>query len=1225
MLACCFVAVSNGGHQFKYRNAVRAATRRTQVPSVPPSLRHPTGETQFCAQAHSPHCHLLFRYPGTLTLAPAAVVETLTPMLAGIGARGLHLVPAMPFSPATQVLLSTRDPHNVGLHRDDVSQRIAELKDEIQALEGYYNNLAWPNRLPPEILSRIFIIVASYSKYKDENDYDTNEDLKWIRVTHVCRYWRETASNCVALWSQLSFVNPQFTEFMIDKSRNAPLSIECGWRHGAGKFQDVLCKALSRTTQLRQVTLASCFASSHPLDIPPLLALLSGCLPILEEIFLYTSRDEPTALPTRFLDETAPNLKSLKLIRISVGNWTNLPLRSTLTRLHLESTGPSDPAQPSWVQLFEALQIMPGLESLTLERFLPNGALPSPLPLARGAMDSINLRKLRSLKLVDFGSSVGHFCTVIQFPIAEEVHLSSLDAQDTAFARLILHKLLSSWRRLSAELVSNLDYFGHSGCRFAFTFHPRIGASEAKLTLSFAQSSHITAEILMATFREQMDFSGLTFCQFFPDPTLTKETWITAFGGLKKLRYIRFELDDDRLSETFAQALSSTNNATPAFPALSNLCFMYCTIDEDMASLLISALQSRPLTSPQLEVNFYAECYFKKGMLRRMVDALPLVRVRKHCRVECPMPDDSDGDTDLTTDSEGSQDSDDSDDDMDVIAATLGAGADPDDSEGDSVSAVGPMSSMTGAPATTSTMSLDPLQEQVVLGAEDIQWRREGIRQRILDLKKEITTLEGHYNSLSGPNRIPPEILSNIFMLVARHSKRRFYSDDLDCIRVTHIEGCPLSIECDWNGGKFHDVLCRALSRTEQLRSIILTKCDKEDPEPMQLETLLTVMSGPAPALEHLRLYAMTGTTPVPLPRRFLGGTAPNLKTFSLGNIDVQKWGDMPLRSTLTCLELEDKIISIPGRTRDTNPARPTWTQLLTALQEMPSLRTLTLEAFLPIVNTPNPLPSTWNPNSRVELHQLQFLSLTDFGESIEALLGVVHIPEASEIRAYFKNVRDVSFLRRFMQTLSDSWDAGLNFVFSFNKEAPITGEPRLEISLAYSPNPTKDKLFTCFHEHMDFSRISTIELSSDPKLTTATWITVFGGSKTLRAIRFDEDSFSKAFVEALCSTPKAHRSSPVFPALRSLEFVNHIFDTHMADLLITALKSRQSLSLSPKMEVEFFPTCHLERGMLDGIIESLPHVKFRHHDIQTDDSDEESQDDDGVDVSQGESDGEEY
>lgn len=82
---------------------------------------------------------------------------------------------------------------------------------------------------------------------------------------------------------------------------------------------------------------------------------------------------------------------------------------------------------------------------------------------------------------------------------------------------------------------------------------------------------------------------------------------------------------------------------------------------------------------------------------------------------------------------------------------------------------------------------------QALLGgvtASEASLHRDKLAARILLLKREIEALEGRYNTLSLPNCIPPEILSNVFLLLARDARLLIYPNDketLDWIRVTHV------------------------------------------------------------------------------------------------------------------------------------------------------------------------------------------------------------------------------------------------------------------------------------------------------------------------------------------------------------------------------------------------------------------------------------------------------
>lgn len=235
-----------------------------------------------------------------------------------------------PTSP-TQTLLDARDMSDVKGYRDKLNQRMAHLKSEIQALEGCYNSVSWPNRLPPEILSQIFILVASYSRSRYGR-----EDLKWVSVTHVCRHWRQTALDCLALWTDLSFVNAEFTRVMIKRSQSAPLSVCYGWNDEKIPF-DVLSDALAMTQRLRSIILASCREPGERLALDPLLSVIARTAPALEhlEVYVFDNR-QPVTLPTKFLEGTAPNLKCLRLNNIRFLRWNDLPLpRPALTRLEI--------------------------------------------------------------------------------------------------------------------------------------------------------------------------------------------------------------------------------------------------------------------------------------------------------------------------------------------------------------------------------------------------------------------------------------------------------------------------------------------------------------------------------------------------------------------------------------------------------------------------------------------------------------------------------------------------------------------------------------------------------------------------------------------------------------------------------------------------------------------------------------------------------------------------
>ncbi|TEB31505.1 hypothetical protein FA13DRAFT_1583633, partial [Coprinellus micaceus] len=105
--------------------------------------------------------------------------------------------------------------------------RVAELQEEMNALNSYHDTLVPAASLPSEILSPIFLLCQSMERHPIGSL--AKETLRWIYLTHVCRHWRDAAIGCATLWSYLAFSKPEFTEVMLQRSRTAPLTV-AWWR-----------------------------------------------------------------------------------------------------------------------------------------------------------------------------------------------------------------------------------------------------------------------------------------------------------------------------------------------------------------------------------------------------------------------------------------------------------------------------------------------------------------------------------------------------------------------------------------------------------------------------------------------------------------------------------------------------------------------------------------------------------------------------------------------------------------------------------------------------------------------------------------------------------------------------------------------------------------------------------------------------------------------------------
>lgn len=116
---------------------------------------------------------------------------------------------------------------------EDFDNVIAGLKTELAKVTTLRNNYVPINRrLPPEVLCEIFLQLAkgfhqSYERFPgprvDHRGYP--DPHAWVKVTHVCRHWRDIALNFPSLWTSIYNKKPEYIHAFIARSQQAPLNI----------------------------------------------------------------------------------------------------------------------------------------------------------------------------------------------------------------------------------------------------------------------------------------------------------------------------------------------------------------------------------------------------------------------------------------------------------------------------------------------------------------------------------------------------------------------------------------------------------------------------------------------------------------------------------------------------------------------------------------------------------------------------------------------------------------------------------------------------------------------------------------------------------------------------------------------------------------------------------------------------------------------------------------
>jgi F-box-like len=96
-------------------------------------------------------------------------------------------------------------------------------KQFLRSLLTRRNALVPISLLPTEILARVFRFFVL-----EEPPLSGGQNLGWIRVTHVCRHWRQIALDDSSLWARIWGIptNMKWISEMLARAMNVPLDIE---------------------------------------------------------------------------------------------------------------------------------------------------------------------------------------------------------------------------------------------------------------------------------------------------------------------------------------------------------------------------------------------------------------------------------------------------------------------------------------------------------------------------------------------------------------------------------------------------------------------------------------------------------------------------------------------------------------------------------------------------------------------------------------------------------------------------------------------------------------------------------------------------------------------------------------------------------------------------------------------------------------------------------------
>ncbi|CCL98407.1 uncharacterized protein FIBRA_00404 [Fibroporia radiculosa] len=252
----------------------------------------------------------------------------------------------------------------VAAKRVRIEDEIIKLGKSILELKSELNTLSPVAVLPPEILAKVFIHHASDRSFSTPN---CPASRHWITPTHVCKYWREVALSCPALWSSLVVSwRQEWMDEVLRRSRQAPLAITVNLNNGRFLMKHrVLASILKEKHRFRSVCVTADQATLDmfvkEMDGPaPLLQSLS-----LSRIYGIGMLSAPsTSLPPVLLREgQAPRLQRLEISKYLFQlHDINAP-----SIRHLKITHSMEMQRPSLSVVVGCLERLPLLESLTLD------------------------------------------------------------------------------------------------------------------------------------------------------------------------------------------------------------------------------------------------------------------------------------------------------------------------------------------------------------------------------------------------------------------------------------------------------------------------------------------------------------------------------------------------------------------------------------------------------------------------------------------------------------------------------------------------------------------------------------------------------------------------------------------------------------------------------------------------------------------------------------------
>ncbi|KAI0043902.1 hypothetical protein FA95DRAFT_1597697 [Auriscalpium vulgare] len=411
----------------------------------------------------------------------------------------------------------------------------ATLRDERAAvasllliLDARINACAPVSRLPPEVMGTIFSYLLGQERHERiEVTGHVSRTVPWIRLTHVCRHWRQVFLNNAALWRHIVLpLPPKWSEVIVERSQLAPLVITCSPERKKKEKSPPVQLPVATLERVQHIDTWG-YEGSHI----GLAQLLRTPAPILEVAHLNN------VAATGLFADSAPRLRVLKMSgEGDAFPWTTSFLPNLIT-LSLSSIYGSN---TSVAQFIAGLRRLSRIQTLSLLDCLETFSSAAQLPTAS---QMVSLPSLRTLSISGALLGCVGFLRHVQAPDTFTLYVTTHAHRVSEFA--VLYPFLAPPRGYGADPFRAIQFSTKGLCDIAVTArHADHGSPSRVFSFRWLLNRPDTLVDAIRALCEEMGVRELRSLSMDlgagkNGPLLSPTMWLDEFGAAADLQELQ--------------------------------------------------------------------------------------------------------------------------------------------------------------------------------------------------------------------------------------------------------------------------------------------------------------------------------------------------------------------------------------------------------------------------------------------------------------------------------------------------------------------------------------------------------------------------------------------------------------------------------------------------------------------------------------------------------------